>query len=201
MMSCSNSFKIKLSSFYDFTICREKHFLRNSTIVFDFKNELVKCEVGEYGLVETEEYFKNGSKYKMMHYFILPDNTRVLEKEFTYKNDSMHSIGEQPASIIYDVQDYWLNGKKNLKILSAAWMYKDKFHRKLYPAYYYFKKDGEITQEYYLYNRFFDEEKPDDMFKFLILSGKNDLTSKDVQESCNGRIFINGYWDKQDLIK
>lgn len=200
-MSCNNSFKIKLSSFYDFTICREKHFLRNSTIVFDFEDELVKCEVGEYGLIETEEYFRNGSKYKIMHYFILPDNTRVLEKEFTYKNDSMHSINEQPASIIYDVQDYWVNGKKNLKILSMAWMYNDKFHRKLYPAYYYFKQNGETTEEYYLYNRFFDDEKPDDMFKFLILSGKSNLTSKDVQESCNGRIFINGYWDKQDLIK
>lgn len=200
-MSCNNSFKIKLSSFYDFTICREKHFLRNSTIIFDFENEIVKCEVGEYGLIEIEEYFKNGNRYKTMQYFILPDNTRVLEKEFTYKNDSMHSIGEQPASIIYDAQDYWLNGKKNLKILSVAWMYKDKFHRKLYPAYYYFKNNGEITEEHYLYNRFFDEEKPDDMFKFLILSGKNDLTSKDVQDSCNGRIFINGYWDKKDLIK
>ena len=53
-MSCNNSFKIKLSSFYDFTICREKHFLRNSIIVFDFEDELVKCEVGEYGLIETE---------------------------------------------------------------------------------------------------------------------------------------------------
>lgn len=200
-MSCNNSFKIKLSSFYDFAICREKHFLRNSIIVFDFENELVKCEVGECGLIEIEEYFKNGNRYKTMQYFILPDNTRVLEKEFTYKNDSLHSIGEQPASIIYDVQDYWLNGKKNLKILSAAWMHNDKFHRKLYPAYYYFKNNGETTEEHYLYNHFFDEEKPDDMFKFLILSGKNDLTSKDVQDSCNGRIFINNYWDKQDLIK
>lgn len=200
-MSCNNSFKIKLSSFYDFTICREKHFLRNSIIVFDFEDELVKCEVGEYGLIETEEYFKNGKKYKTMQYFILPDNTRVLEKEFTYKNDSMYSINEQPASIIYDVQEYWLNGKKNLKILSAAWMYNDKFHRKFYPAYYYFKKNGETTEEYYLYNRFFDEEKPDDMFKFLILSGKNDLTSKDVQDSCNGRIFINNYWDKKESLK
>lgn len=200
-MSCNNSFKIKLSSFYDFTICREKHFLRNSTIVFDFEDELVKCEVGECGLIKTEEYFKNGNIYKTMQYFILPDNTRVLEKEFTYKNDSMHSINEQPASIIYDVQDYWLNGKKNLKILSVAWMYNDKFHRKFYPAYYYFKNNSETTEEHYLYNHFFDEEKPDDMFKFLILSGKSNLTSKDVQDSCNGRIFINGYWDKQDLIK
>lgn len=200
-MSCNNSFKIKLSSFYDFTICREKHFLQGSTMIFDFDNELVKCEVGKFGLIKTEEYFKNGNRYKTMQYFILPDNTRVLEKEFTYKNDLMNSIGEQPASIIYDIQDYWLNGKKNLKILSAAWMYNDKFHRKLYPAYYYFKNNGEITEEHYLYNHFFDEEKPDDMFKFLILSGKSNLTSKDVQDSCNGRIFINGYWDKQDLIK
>lgn len=200
-MSCNKSFKVKLSSFYDFTICREKHFLQNSIIVFDFDDEFVKCEVRECGLIEIEEYFKNGNRYKTMQYFILPDNTRVLEKEFTYKNDSLHSIGEQPASIIYDVQDYWLNDKKNLKILSAAWMYNDKFHRKLYPAYYYFKNNGEITEEHYLYNHFFDEEKPDDMFKFLILSGKSNLTSKDVQDSCNGRIFINDYWDKQDLIK
>ena len=188
-MSCNKSFKVKLNSFYDFTICREKHFLQGSTMIFDFDNELVKCEVGKYGLIETEEYFKNGNRYKTMQYFILPDNTRVLEKELTYKNDSLHSIGEQPASIIYDVQEYWLNGKKNLKIFSVAWMYKGKFHRKLHPAYYYFKKDGEITEEHYLFDRFFDEEKPDDMFKFLILSGKDDLTSKDVQESRRSRII------------
>lgn len=188
-MSCNKSFKVKLSSFYDFTICREKHFLQGSTMIFDFENELVKCEVGKCGLIETEEYFKNGNKYKTMQYFILPDKTRVLEKELTYKNNSLHSIGEQPASIIYDVQDYWLSGKKNLKILSMAWIYKGKFHRKLYPAYYYFTRDGETTEEHYLFDRFFDEEKPDDMFKFLILSGKDDLISKDVQESCRSRII------------
>lgn len=182
MMSCDNSFKIKLGSFYDFTIYREKHFSRNSTIVFDFENESVKCEVGTYGLIETEEYFKNGNKYKMMQYFILPDNTRVLEKEFTYKNDFMHSINERPASIIYDVWNYWSNGKKNLKILSAAWMYNDKFHRKLYPAWYHVKKDGEITERCYLFDWYFNVEKSDDMLKFLVLSEKDNLTSDDVKK-------------------
>ena len=188
-MSHNDSFKIKLNNFYDFTICREKHFLKGSIIIFDFDNELVKCEVGEYGLIETEEYFKNGNKYKIKQYFILPDNTRVLHKEFTYKNNFVHSIGEQPASIIYDVEQYWQNGKKNLKILNMSWMYKGNFHRKLYPAYYYFKKDGEIIAENYLYNYYFDEENPDEMFKFLILSKKDNLTSKDVKESCTKQSF------------
>lgn len=182
-MSCDNSFKIKLGSFYDFTVCREKHFSRNSTIVFDFEDELVKCEVGECGLIKTEEYFKNGNMYKTMQYFILPDNTRVLEKEFTYKNDLMHSIDEQPASIIYDVWEYWLSGKKNLKILSVAWMYNDKFHRKLYPAYYYFKQNGETTERCYLFDWYFNAEKPDDMLKFLVLSEKDNLTSDDVKKT------------------
>ena len=135
-MKCfSSSYLIDIENFNEFMKLRENHYPNGSKVNFILDNEIIICDVNKNnGLIETENHYKNDSLYQVKEYCMLNDNTRVLQKEKTYKNNFLHSYNHNPAFIFYNVESYCENGKKILPIQLARWYKNGDLHRETYPA-------------------------------------------------------------------
>ena len=184
-MKCfSSSYLIDIENFNEFMKLRENHYPNGSKVNFIFDNEIIICNVNKNnGLIETENYYKNDSLYKVKEYHMLDDNTRVLQKEETYKNGFLHSYNYNPAFILYDVESYYENNKKTLPILLVQWYKKGDLHRETYPAeIYYDKKKNIIEERYYLYGERFNMSNELKSFDFYVLSNTEGLIKKMIRE-------------------
>lgn len=179
-----SSYLIDIKNFNEFIKLRENHYPNGSKINFVLDNEIIICNVSKNnGLIETENYYKNDSLYKVKEYHMLDDNTRVLQKEKTYKNNFLHSYNHNPAFIFYDVESYCENGKKILPIQLARWYKNGDLHRETYPAdIYYDKKTNTIEEGYYLYGERFNMSNELKSFDFYVLSNTEGLTKKMIRE-------------------
>ena len=179
-----SSYLIDIKNFNEFIKLRENHYPNGSKINFVLDNEIIICNVSKNnGLIETENYYKNDSLYKVKEYHMLDDNTRVLQKEKTYKNNFLHSYNHNPAFIFYDVESYCENGKKILPIQLARWYKNGDLHRETYPAdIYYDKKTNSIEEGYYLYGERFNMSNELKSFDFYVLSNTEGLTKKMIRE-------------------
>lgn len=179
-----SSYLIDIKNFNEFIKLRENHYPNGSKINFVLDNEIIICNVSKNnGLIETENYYKNDSLYKVKEYHMLDDNTRVLQKEKTYKNNFLHSYNHNPAFIFYNVESYCENGKKILPIQLARWYKNGDLHRETYPAdIYYDKKTNSIEEGYYLYGERFNMSNELKSFDFYVLSNTEGLTKKMIRE-------------------
>ena len=179
-----SSYLIDIKNFNEFIKLRENHYPNGSKVNFILDNEVIICNVNKNnGLIETENYYKNDSLYQIKEYCMLDDNTRVLQKEKTYKNNFLHSYNHNPAFIFYDVESYCENGKKILPIQLARWYKNGDLHREIYPAdIYYDKKTNSIEEGYYLYGERFNMSNELKSFDFYVLSNTEGLTKKMIRE-------------------
>ena len=179
-----SSYLIDIKNFNEFIKLRENHYPNGSKVNFILDNEIIICSVNkDNGLIETENYYKNNSLYQIKEYCMLDDNTRVLQKEKTYKNNFLHSYNHNPAFIFYNVESYCENGKKILPIQLARWYKNGDLHRETYPAdIYYDKKTNSIEEGYYLYGERFNMSNELKSFDFYVLSNTEGLTKKMIRE-------------------
>ena len=179
-----SNYLIDIKNFNEFIKLRENHYPNGSKVNFILDNEVIICDVNKNnGLIETENYYKNDSLYQIKEYCMLDDNTRVLQKEETYKNGFLHSYNYNPAFILYDVESYYENNKKILPILLVQWYKKGDLHRETYPAeIYYDKKKNIIEERYYLCGEYFNMNNELKSFDFYILSNTEGLTKKMIRE-------------------